>query len=153
MKFMRSKYSYGMTVQISNSNLPGIFKYIGLSDPVKDTYGGDDSAFLWPVSEPTPQNPTPRGNFILESPPDIEQKTGPVKTGDTVVLRVGNRGTPDNPAYLMRGKYMGKDKEIEALMKNLPAVHTRKVRGVDDPSRILRFKVVVEQYWALNAPA
>ncbi|KAH6960261.1 hypothetical protein DER45DRAFT_627355 [Fusarium avenaceum] len=149
-KGQSAKYSYGSEVPISNKNLPEGGSYIGFGmGPINGFYGGKESGFLSPAPKPV-DAPTSegRGQFILESPPGEVRKTGPVRTGDTVVLKIANRGTPENPAYLMEGQYLGTDKEIESLIKDVPAFYRLKTDNQDNTSKILRFNVVVEQHWS-----
>ncbi|KAI6764296.1 hypothetical protein HG530_008085 [Fusarium avenaceum] len=149
-KGQSARYFYGSEVPISNKNLPEGGRYIGFGmGPINGFYGGEESGFLSPAPKPV-NAPTSkgRGQFILESPPGEVWKTGPVRTGDTVVLRIANRGTTENPAYLMEGKYLGTDKEIESLIKDVPAFYRQKTDNQDNTSKILRFKVVVEQHWS-----
>ncbi|CAF3525701.1 unnamed protein product [Fusarium graminearum] len=146
-KGQSQRYSYGNEVTIRNENLSEDANYVGFPygmNQIDGFYGGDKSGFLCPGPAP----PTPvTGQFILESPPDEKRKTGRVRTGDTVVLRIANRGTRQNPAYLMEGQYMNRDEKIESLTKEVPAFYSLNVEGKDNTSRLLRFKIVVEQFW------
>jgi hypothetical protein len=125
--------------------MPEQSKFLGVTDPIVDT---DASGFLYPAPS------TNKAWFTLESPPDLQPKTGPLETDDIVEIRVRDSGDSADLGVLMRTKYRG-DAKTASNIEQIPAFAPRKSTGtgvgqnvdraVDGESgRFLRFRIEVK---------
>ena len=135
------EHVYGAKTFIFNEAMPEQARFLGATDPIVDI---DASGFLYPAPS------TNKAWFTLESPPDLQPKTGPLETGDIVELRVRDSGDSADLGVLMKAKYRG-DAETASSIEQVPAFAPRQGvgqnvdRAVDRKSgRFLQFRIEVK---------
>jgi hypothetical protein len=125
-----------------NPKMPKGSQHLALTSKIPNT---TVAGFLYPGSEKN------KGLFIFEKPTGEGRSSGPIKTGDTVVLRIYNSAKPSEERYVMKGGYQGEDATIAGKINQVPAFTPRaSLRRVDITEKIFKFRIVMGRSWYIS---